>query len=49
VGLTPIGSLATILWRDATRRAGEPPLMRHYLRIGVPLSIVLVIVGTLMA
>jgi Na+/H+ antiporter NhaD/arsenite permease-like protein len=49
VGLTPIGSLATILWRDAARRAGEPVPMRSYLVIGVPLSIVLVIVGTAMA
>ena len=45
-GLTPIGSLATILWRDAARRAGEPVSMRSYLAVGVPLSVVLVIVGT---
>ncbi len=49
VGLTPIGSLATILWRDAARRAGEPVSMRRYLAVGVPLSLVLVVVGTVMA
>ena len=49
VGLTPIGSLATVLWRDATRRTGEPVPMRGYFVIGIPLSIVLVVLGTAMA
>ena len=49
VGLTPIGSLATVLWRDAARRTGEPVPMRNYLVIGIPLSVVLVVVGTVMA
>ena len=49
VGLTPIGSLATVLWRDAARRKGEPVPMRDYLVIGIPLSLVLVVVGTAMA
>jgi arsenical pump membrane protein len=49
VGLTPIGSLATVLWRDATRRTGDAVPMRDYLLIGIPLSIVLVAVGTAMS
>lgn len=45
VGLTPIASLATILWANALRAAGEPVPMRAYLAMAAPLSLVLVPLG----
>lgn len=49
VGLTPIASLATILWANALRAAGEPVPMRAYLAMAVPLSLVLVPLGLALA
>ncbi|MEZ5261535.1 MAG: ArsB/NhaD family transporter [Acidimicrobiales bacterium] len=38
VGLTPVASLATVLWADALRRRAQPVPWRAYLRLAVPLE-----------
>ncbi len=43
VGLTPIASLATILWRQVLRRAGVDVGWWRVLRCTIPLSIACVV------
>jgi arsenical pump membrane protein len=45
VGLTPVASLATILWGDSLRSRGVPVPWRGYLTVGVPLSVVFVLLA----
>ena len=49
VGLTPIGSLATILWRDAIRSHGARVPWRPYFALAVPLSALFVAVTPVLA
>ena len=49
VGLTPIGSLATILWRDAIRSHGTKVPWRPYFALAVPLSALFVVLTPLLA